>query len=74
MKRSEINRLQREAAGLFASYRFALPPFALWGEDAWRGDPEAANYCRQHQSISSNLIDGKHRAGVFKISFTQSGK
>ena len=41
MKRSEINRLQRQAAGLFASYRFALPPFALWGDDAWREAGEA---------------------------------
>jgi D-lyxose ketol-isomerase len=49
MKRSEINRLQRDAVALFAAYRFALPPFALWGEDAWRADPEAASYCTQHQ-------------------------
>jgi hypothetical protein len=49
MKRSEINRLQREALGLFAEYRFALPPFARWTAADWRAQPDAADYCRQHQ-------------------------
>jgi D-lyxose ketol-isomerase len=49
MKRSEINALQREAAALFARHRFALPPFAAWGEADWRADGEAAEYCRAHQ-------------------------
>ena len=38
MKRSEINRLQREALALFAEYRFSLPPFARWSEAEWRAD------------------------------------
>ena len=49
MKRSEVNRLQREALALFAEHRFALPPFATWGEAEWRGNPEAARYCHSHQ-------------------------
>jgi D-lyxose ketol-isomerase len=49
MKRSEINRLQREALTLFAEHRFSLPPFATWGEVEWRGDPETASYCLSHQ-------------------------
>jgi D-lyxose ketol-isomerase len=49
MKRSEINRLQREALGLFAEYRFSLPPFARWTEADWRAQPEAARYCALHQ-------------------------
>ena len=49
MKRSEINRHQRAALGLFAEYRFALPPFATWGETQWREDLETASYCRAHQ-------------------------
>jgi D-lyxose ketol-isomerase len=49
MKRSEVNRLQREALALFAEHRFSLPPFATWGESEWRGDPETAGYCLSHQ-------------------------
>jgi hypothetical protein len=49
MKRSEINRHQKAALALFADYRFALPPFALWGEQAWRADLDTAAYCRAHQ-------------------------
>src|SRR5664279_2400544 len=49
MRRSEINRLQREALGLFADYRFSLPLFARWNEAAWRAHPAAARYCAKHQ-------------------------
>ena len=49
MKRSEINRLQREALDLLAEHRFALPPFARWSEAEWQARPEAARYCRVHQ-------------------------
>lgn len=49
MKRSQINQHQRDAAALFAEYRFALPPFASWDEARWAKDPEAARYCRAHQ-------------------------
>ena len=49
MKRSEINRHQKAALALFADYRFALPPFALWGEKEWRADLDTAAYCRAHQ-------------------------
>jgi D-lyxose ketol-isomerase len=49
MKRSEINRLQREALELFAEYRFALPLFARWSEADWRGQAAAARYCMTHQ-------------------------
>ena len=49
MKRSEINRLQREAQALFAEYRFSLPLFAGWSEADWRSRPAAARYCASHQ-------------------------
>ena len=49
MKRSEINRLQREALALFAEYRFSLPPFARWSEADWRANSDAARYCAAHQ-------------------------
>jgi D-lyxose ketol-isomerase len=49
MKRSEVNRLQREAQKLFAEHRFSLPPFATWGEAEWRANSETAGYCHSHQ-------------------------
>ncbi len=49
MQRSEVNRLEREALALFAEHRFALPPFATWGESTWRENPEAAAFCHRHQ-------------------------
>ena len=49
MKRSEINRLQRDALELFAEYRFSLPLFARWNEAAWRAQPAVTRYCAKHQ-------------------------
>jgi D-lyxose ketol-isomerase len=49
MKRSEINRLQREALALFAEYRFSLPLFGRWSEADWQARPDAARYCASHQ-------------------------
>jgi len=36
MKRSEINRYLREAAGFFSEFKFALPPWAFWSPDDWK--------------------------------------
>lgn len=49
MRRSEINRLQSEALSLFGECRFRLPPFATWGEEEWRKNPDTARYCSAHQ-------------------------
>jgi len=49
MKRSDINRLQREALALFEEYRFSLPLFARWSEAEWRKRPASARYCAAHQ-------------------------
>lgn len=35
LKRSEINRLIREARDFFAEHRFLLPPFACWHPSQW---------------------------------------
>jgi D-lyxose ketol-isomerase len=35
MRRSEINRLIRNAEQLFLQHRIALPPFAAWTENDW---------------------------------------
>jgi D-lyxose ketol-isomerase len=43
MKRSEINRLQRDALELFAEYRFSLPLFARWNEAALVGEVSQVN-------------------------------
>ena len=37
MKRSEINALIQDAKAFFASFRFALPPWAFWGPEEWKG-------------------------------------
>ena len=37
MKRSEINALIKDAKEFFASFSFALPPWAFWGPDEWKG-------------------------------------
>jgi D-lyxose ketol-isomerase len=49
MRRSDINRLQREALDLFATFRFALPRWATWTAEDWRAHAETARYCRLHQ-------------------------
>ena len=36
MRRSEINRYQREAAELFAAHSFPLPRWADWSPEEWR--------------------------------------
>ena len=37
MKRSEINRIIKEAMTFIDSHQFALPPFANWTPQDWRG-------------------------------------
>jgi D-lyxose ketol-isomerase len=37
MKRSDVNRILREAEAFFESMRFALPPVARWRPADWRG-------------------------------------
>ena len=49
MKRSEINRLEKEAQALFAEYRWGLPLFTHWREADWKAQPDAARYCSRHQ-------------------------
>ena len=42
MKRSEINRLQREAIDFFKNLNFHLPPWAFWSEDDWQKNKHRA--------------------------------
>jgi D-lyxose ketol-isomerase len=37
MKRSEINTIIKESAKFIAKHRFALPPFADWTPEDWKG-------------------------------------
>ncbi|MCJ2165837.1 MULTISPECIES: D-lyxose/D-mannose family sugar isomerase [unclassified Pseudodesulfovibrio] len=37
MKRSQINALISDAKEFYASFKFALPPWAFWGPDDWKG-------------------------------------
>ena len=36
MKRSELNRIMRDAVDFIASFKFALPPFVTWTMDEWQ--------------------------------------
>ena len=40
MKRSEINRIMREALAFLDEHKFILPPFATWTPEDWRGKGE----------------------------------
>ena len=48
MRRSEINRLMREAEALLEAHRIALPPWARWSIDEWRSRPGQARYGARH--------------------------
>lgn len=37
MKRSQINTLVRDAIAFFEQHNFALPPWAFWGPEKWKG-------------------------------------
>ncbi|MGE4423890.1 MAG: D-lyxose/D-mannose family sugar isomerase [Pseudodesulfovibrio sp.] len=41
MKRSEINALIRDAKEFFASFKFALPPWAFWAPEQWKGKEDS---------------------------------
>jgi D-lyxose ketol-isomerase len=47
MKRSQINRLIREAADFFAQHKFLLPPFANWQAQQWRQVGDRASEIRR---------------------------
>jgi D-lyxose ketol-isomerase len=47
MKRSEINRLQHEALGLFVEYRFSLPPVRAMERGGLAGAPSGRPLLRQ---------------------------
>jgi hypothetical protein len=48
MKRSQINRIMREALSFCESHQFVLPPFAFWTPDDWRSKgPECRNIVLQ---------------------------
>lgn len=47
MKRSEVNRLMREAWAFFDLHRFRLPAWASWSPEQWRAaGPECAEVAR----------------------------
>ena len=49
MKRSEINRVMREAEETFRRHGAIPPPWAAWTLDDWRAHPEQARFCAAHQ-------------------------
>jgi D-lyxose ketol-isomerase len=48
MKRSEINRLIKEAIQLFGEKNFRLPPFAFWTSEQWLKTGKEANEIRDN--------------------------
>lgn len=71
MKRSQINRLIDEARGMFARYKFALPPWAHWSPAQWSrvlkgagGAAAPAEEIRRHR-LGWDLTDfGQDRKSV----------
>lgn len=49
MKRSEINELIVQAKGFMAERRFALPPFAFWSAEEWKGKGQECREIAQNQ-------------------------
>ena len=56
MKRSEVNRIIREAEQFFREHSFRLPPFAFWSPEDWEKAGEAADVVRQ-QGLGWDLTD-----------------
>lgn len=48
MKRSEINKLIRDAIAFFDRHQFKLPPFAYWTPQDWKGIGEEAAEIRDN--------------------------
>ena len=49
MKRSEINRIMRDAADFAREKGFLLPPFAFWSPEDWADKGEEYNELRENQ-------------------------
>lgn len=49
MKRSEINRIMRDAADFAREKGFLLPPFAFWSQEDWADKGEEYNELRENQ-------------------------
>ena len=48
MKRSEINKIMREATEFIKEMKFELPPFAYWNKDDWADKGEEYDELRQN--------------------------
>jgi D-lyxose ketol-isomerase len=49
MKRSEINKVIREAKDFLKECQFYLPPWAFWGPDDWKGKYQTCSEIIDHQ-------------------------
>jgi len=50
MKRSEINKIMREAVSFISKRRFVLPPFAYWSPRDWK------NKGHEYDEIRDNML------------------
>lgn len=48
MKRSEINRIEEQAADFLRAHRFYLPPWAFWSPEEWRKTREDISEIRDN--------------------------
>jgi hypothetical protein len=49
MRRSEINEMLRDAAGMMTKHGFALPPWAHYSLAEWHARPDVARHCVARQ-------------------------
>ena len=62
MKRSEINRLQKDAIDFFRKQNFYLPKWAIWSKDLWLKNFELTseifeNKIKNRVKIIASFID-----------------
>ena len=50
MKRSELNKIMRDAVAFLDEYKFLLPPFAYWTQDEWQ------NKGHEYDEIRDNML------------------
>jgi len=48
LKRSEINKIMKDALALFDEYKISLPDFVLWTPDEWENKGDEANEIREN--------------------------
>ncbi|MBC7960901.1 MAG: D-lyxose/D-mannose family sugar isomerase [Vallitaleaceae bacterium] len=56
MKRSELNKIMKEAVEFIDQMKFKLPPFAFWGPEEWKSKGHEYNEIR-HNMLGWDITD-----------------